>query len=218
MEVGPEADDATLAAFAKDVALLAGEDAFATKSDRETFSRAFEKQIVFNKGEVVFYEMQTMDEEARESKGEGYFVYFVIRGALAATKLVHPRYATVHTPEALKHVEHALSILRPIRMQTPIVYQDTQADTEADRLRAKDMRTADESQTVELAKFIRGSFFGDYEVLEGHIPRQYTITTLVNNTAVAVMPASVFESFTPKGSELRRRIEADRSTSSMGLF
>jgi hypothetical protein len=81
-----------------------------------------------------------------------------------------------------------------------------------DRQRAKDMLKADDFSSVELAKFIRGSCFGEFEVLEGRIPRQYTITSLVSNTAVAVMHAHVFEKFARQGSELRRRIDAERTS------
>ena len=212
IEAGPEAIPLAFDMFMGDVRLIRGDDAFETQHERELFKKAFVKQIVFKEAEIVFKEMQSWDEESRESKGQGYFVYFVIRGALAATKLVHPRYAAVHTPEAMAHLDDPMSILKPIRMQTPMIFQDAQFETDVDRQRAKDMLKADDFSSVELAKFIRGSCFGEFEVLEGRIPRQYTITSLVSNTAVAVMHAHVFEKFARQGSELRRRIDAERAS------
>ena len=215
IEAGPEANPRAFDMFMADIRLIRGVDAFETEYERELFKKAFVKQIVFKEAEIVLKELQSWDDESRECKAGGYFVYFVIRGALAATKLVHPRYAAVHTPEAMAHLDHPMSILKPITMQTPMIFQDAQFETDEDRQRAKAMLQADHFSSVELAKFIRGSCFGEYEVLEGRIPRQYTITSLVSNTAVAVMPAHVFEKFARKGSELRRRIDAERTVSAL---
>ena len=212
VECGPDASEEALEEFVRAIPLCQGEHVFGGgPRERDIFKRGLVRQVVYDEGEYVLKEGEAWDYEQRNSRSGGYSVYFVIRGACAATKLVHPRHPRVHTREALKFVNDPMTILRPIPTQVAHLNADTSNMSASVRQRALDMKRADQKSEVEVAKFIRGCYFGDYEVLKGRIPRRCSVRSLVKNTALAVIPGDVFERLCRRGTKLRERVEADHS-------
>ena len=208
VECGPDASEETIEAFVAEIDVVRDPDAFGGgMRERELFKKALAKQVIFNQGERVLAEGQSWSDE--EAMKGGYCVYFVVRGACAATKLVHPRHPRAHTPEALEFVKDPMSVLRPIPTQFTHLNNDAYSATPAIRQRAMDLKRADDSAEVEVAKFIRGAIIGDYEVLRDRIPRRCTVTALVDNTALAVMRADVFEKICRPGTNIRERVDAE---------
>ena len=208
VECGPDASEETIEAFVSEIDVVRDPDAFGGgMRERELFKKALAKQVIFNQGERVLAEGQSWSDE--EAMKGGYCVYFVVRGACAATKLVHPRHPRAHTPEALEFVKDPMSVLRPIPTQFTHLNNDAYSATPAIRQRAMDLKRADDSAEVEVAKFIRGAIIGDYEVLRDRIPRRCTVTALVDNTALAVMRADVFEKICRPGTNIRERVDAE---------
>lgn len=208
IECGPEAAEEDVEGFMRDIALIKGSNPFGGGArERDIFKAALVKQIVLKEGEYVLREGESWMEEARTSRAGDYAVYFVVRGALAATKLVHPRYASAHTKDAMKFIDDPMSILRPIKAQIPHLNNDTESTDPVMRQRAVDLKRAENHDEVEVAKFVRGGCFGEYEVFHERAPRRCSVRALVNNTAVAVMPIGVFERFARPGTELRARID-----------
>ena len=212
VECGPDASEEALEEFMRAIQLCQGENVFGGGlRERDIFKRGLVRQVVYDEGEYVLKEGQAWDHEQRNSRSGGYSVYFVIRGACAATKLVHPRHPRVHTREALKFANDPMTILRPIPTQVAHLNADASDMSASVRQRALDMKRADQKSEVEVAKFIRGCYFGDYEVLKGRIPRRCSVRSLVKNTALAIMPGDVFERLCRRGTKLRERVEADHS-------
>lgn len=208
-ECGPGASEEALEAFVRQIDVVRGGDAFGEGlKERDVFKRSLVKQLTFDEGQYVLREKETWAEEERDG---GYFVYFVIRGACSATKLVHPRYPQVHTREAMEFENDPMSILRPITMQVTHLNNDALSVSKTVRQRADDLKRADSRDEVEVAKFTRGSYFGEFEVLRGRIPRRCSVRALVNNTALAVMPADVFEKLCREGTKFRERVDAEHS-------
>ena len=208
VECGPDASAEAIEAFVSEIDVVRDPNAFGGgMRERELFKKALAKQVIFKQGERVLAEGQSWsDEEA--TNGE-YCVYFVVRGACAATKLVHPRHPRAHTPEALAFVKDPMSVLRPIPTQFTHLNNDAYSATPSIRQRAMDLKRADDSAEVEIAKFIRGAIIGDYEVLRERIPRRCSVTALVDNTALAVMRADLFEKFCRPGTNIRERVDAE---------
>ena len=117
----------------------------------------------------------------------------------------------MHTKEALEFKNDPMSILRPITAQVTHLNNDGMSASKAVRQRAEDFKRADSLDEVEVAKFTRGSYFGEFEVLRGKMPRRCSVRALVNNTALAVMPAVVFEKLCRKGTKFRERVDAEHS-------
>ena len=209
VECGRGASSIMLDGFVEDIDVVKGRDAFGGgEREREIFKRALVKQVVYAEGDFVLREGETWTEEERAG---GYFVYFVIRGACAATRLVHPRYPRAHTPEAMAFIDDPMSILRPITTQVTHLNNDSASASKSVRQRASDLKRADELAEVGVANFVRGSYFGEYEVLRGRIPRRCSVRALVNNTALGVMPAEIFEKICRPGTKFRERVEAEIS-------
>lgn len=208
VECGPDASAEAIEAFVSEIDVVRDPNAFGGgMRERELFKKALAKQVIFKQGERVLAEGQSWSDE--EATSGGYCVYFVVRGACAATKLVHPRHPRAHTPEALEFVKDPMSVLRPIPTQFTHLNNDAYSATPSIRQRAMDLKRADDSAEVEVAKFIRGAIIGDYEVLRDRIPRRCSVTALVDNTALAVMRADLFEKFCRPGTNFRERVDAE---------